>query len=265
MRAIRDLMNLSGRVALVTGGAGHIGLAICETLLELGAHVVILDADEALCQKRVTHLNTPDLTSWVSADLSDEAATRDAVQQVVARRGRLDILIHAAAFVGTTQYPGWAVPFEAQSVAAWDAALRVNLTAAFVLVQTAKPALEASGHGAVILLSSIYGMAGPDMRLYEGTSMAMPAAYAASKGGIIQFVRYFSTLLAPHIRVNALTPGGVWRNQPESFHTRYRERTPMQRMAVEEDVKGAIAYLASDLSAYVTGQNVVVDGGWTAW
>ncbi len=265
MRSIRDLMDLSGRVALVTGGAGYIGLAICETLLELGAHVVILDANEAACCKRVAQLNTPERTSWVVADLADETATREAVQKIVKQKQRLDILIHAAAFVGTTQYPGWAVPFETQSVAAWEAALRVNLTAAFVLVQTAQPALQASGHGSVILLSSIYGMAGPDMRLYEGTSMAMPAAYAASKGGVIQFVRFLSTTLAPEVRVNALTPGGVWRNQPESFHTRYRERTPLQRMAVEEDVKGAIGYLASDLSAYVTGQNIVVDGGWTAW
>ena len=95
--------------------------------------------------------------------------------------------------------------------------------------------------------------------------MANPAGYAASKGGLLQLTRYLATLLAPRVRVNAISPGGVWRDQPEAFHQRYLARTPLGRMATEEDLKGAIAYLASDLSAYVTGHNLVVDGGWTAW
>jgi len=95
--------------------------------------------------------------------------------------------------------------------------------------------------------------------------MGNPAAYAASKGGLLQYTRWLATVLAPTVRVNAITPGGVWRNQPDSFHKKYVERTPLKRMAREEDFKGAIAYLASDLSSYVTGQNIIVDGGWTAW
>ena len=95
--------------------------------------------------------------------------------------------------------------------------------------------------------------------------MKHPAAYGASKAGLIQLARYFATILAPRIRVNAITPGGVWRNQSEKFHARYKQRTPLGRMATEEDLKGAVAYLASDLSRYVTGQNLIVDGGWTAW
>ena len=103
------------------------------------------------------------------------------------------------------------------------------------------------------------------MRLYEGTVMGNPAAYGASKGGLLQLTRWLATVMAPAVRVNAITPGGVWRNQPEPFRTRYEERTPLRRMATEEDLKGAIAYLASDLSSYVTGHNLVVDGGWTTW
>ena len=122
-----------------------------------------------------------------------------------------------------------------------------------------------SGHGSVIFFSSIYGLVGPDMRLYEDTDMASPAGYPASKGGLLQLARYLATVLAPRIRVNTISPGGVWRNQPEAFHQRYVYRTPLGRMATEEDLKGAVAYLASDLSAYVTGQNLGVDGGWTAW
>ena len=117
----------------------------------------------------------------------------------------------------------------------------------------------------MINVGSIYGMVGPDMRLYEGTTMGNPAAYAASKGGLLQFTRWLATILAPEVRVNSITPGGVWRNQPEAFHERYKARTPLRRMAHEEDFKGAVAYLASDLSSYVTGHNLLVDGGWTVW
>jgi NAD(P)-dependent dehydrogenase (short-subunit alcohol dehydrogenase family) len=198
-------------------------------------------------------------------DLLDEQATRATVRQVIRTLGGLDILIHCAAYVGTSQVPGWAVPFEQQTVATWDNALRVNLTSAFVLAQEAKDALAATGRGSIILVSSTYGMVGPDMSLYAGTSMANPAGYGASKGGLLQLTRYLATVLAPDIRVNAISPGGVWRNQPSVFHERYQARTPLKRMAVEEDLKGAFAYLASDLSAYVTGHNLVVDGGWTIW
>jgi NAD(P)-dependent dehydrogenase (short-subunit alcohol dehydrogenase family) len=117
----------------------------------------------------------------------------------------------------------------------------------------------------VINIGSTYGMVGPDLRLYQDTDMGNPAGYAASKGGIIQITRWLATALAPDVRVNSISPGGVWRDQPENFHKEYISRTPMGRMAVEEDLKGAVAYLASDLSAYVTGHNLVVDGGWTAW
>ncbi len=113
--------------------------------------------------------------------------------------------------------------------------------------------------------ASIYGMVGPDFSLYAGTSMGNPAAYAASKGGLLQLTRYLATALAPRVRVNAITPGGIVRGQPPAFIERYVAKTPLGRMATEEDFKGAIAYLASDLSRYVTGQNLVVDGGWTAW
>jgi NAD(P)-dependent dehydrogenase (short-subunit alcohol dehydrogenase family) len=157
------------------------------------------------------------------------------------------------------------VPFERQLPESWRRALEVNLTAPFVLVQAAAEALAASGHGSVINISSIYGLTGPDWRLYEGTTMGNPAAYAASKGGLIQMTRWLATTMAPKVRVNAIAPGGVFRDTPEPFLTRYISRTPLARMATEEDFKGAVAYLASDLSAYVTGQCLAVDGGWTAW
>jgi NAD(P)-dependent dehydrogenase (short-subunit alcohol dehydrogenase family) len=260
-------MDLGGRVALVTGGGGHIGSVMAEALLELNARVIIHDVDEGACHSAVGRLRSMGFQQVEPrvADLSDESQTRELARSSTAVNGRLDILIHSAAFVGTTRFPGWAEPFDQQSLAAWDAALRVNLTAAFLLVQEALPALRASGHGSVIFLSSTYGMVGPDFGLYEGTAMQNPAAYGASKGGLVQLARHLATLLAPEVRVNALTAGGVERGQPELFQARYRARTPLGRMATEEDYKGAAAFLAGDLSAYVTGHNLVVDGGWTAW
>lgn len=263
MRTIAQLMDLSGRKALLAGGAGHIGLACAEALAELGASVAILDLDAEACRGRAVLLG-PDALP-LPCDLSDERATRAAVREAATKMGGLDILIHCAAYVGTTQVPGWAVPFDQQTVATWDSAMRVNLTAAFVMTQEAREALSASGHGSIILFSSTYGMVGPDLRMYEGTTMANPIGYGASKGGLLQLTRYLATALAPRIRVNAISPGGVWRGQPEVFRQRYEARTPLKRMAIEEDLKGAVAYLASDLSAYVTGHNLVVDGGWTAW
>ena len=266
-RTLAELMDLTGRRALVTGGAGHIGLAACETLIELGARVAVVDRDAEACRKRAALLSDRRGRGAVplACDLRDEAATRKMVRAAIAELGGLEILIHAAAYVGATQTEGWAVPFERQTVEAWDAALRVNLTSAFVMVQESRQALAASGHGSVILLSSIYGTTAPDFRLYAGTTMANPAAYGASKGGLLQLMRSLATTLAPRVRVNAIAPGGVRRDQPDAFQQRYAERTPLGRMAMEEDLKGAIAYLASDLSAYVTGQNLVVDGGWTIW
>lgn len=251
-----DGSDLSGRVAVVTGGAGHVGRVVGDTLASMGATVCAMDLEAARPGAQ---------QAFEAVDLRDESQVREAVHRVNRRFGGFDILVHAAAFVGTTQYAGWAVPFADQSVDAWDSALRVNVTSAFVLVQEAREALRRSGRGCVVLISSIYGMLGPDWSLYEGTMMANPTAYGVSKGGLLQLMRYLTTTMAPDVRVNAVSVGGVERGQPESFRARYEARTPLRRMATEGDVATAVAFLVSDLSAYVTGHNLVVDGGWTAW
>ena len=268
MKTIQILQDLSGRSALVTGGAGYIGLCICETLMELGANVSVVDLDEDACRKRVSYLNAlgrPGKAFSIPGDLSSPDETRTAVQNSAKIMGGMDILVHAAAFVGTTEVPGWAVPFEQQTLSAWDAAIRINLSSVLILAQAARDCLTSSGRGSIILISSIYGMVGPDYRLYANTSMEMPAGYAASKGGLLQLSRYLATVMAPAVRVNTISAGGIFRNQPEVFVNRYIERTPLKRMGTEEDLKGAVAFLAGDSSSYVTGSNLVLDGGWTAW
>lgn len=267
MKRISELISLKGRVALITGGAGHIGSAMAEALAELGASIVIVDISSksfsSVCEKITKDYNVDVLPLF--ADLAEEEQVRLIPQKVINKFNRLDILVNCAAFVGTSNLPGWAVPFEEQRSDTWKQALDVNLTAPFILTQACTPALKESGHGSVINIASIYGIQGPNMRLYEGAPMGNPAAYAVSKGGLLQLTRWLATVLAPDIRVNAITPGGVSRGQAEVFQKRYIERTPLKRMAIEEDFKGVVAYLASDLSAYVTGQNIIVDGGWTVW
>jgi NAD(P)-dependent dehydrogenase (short-subunit alcohol dehydrogenase family) len=267
MKSIQELMSLDNRVALVTGGGGHIGSAICAALAELGADIAVLDMDRESCNKAVEEIGRDYGVGALPlvVDLADELAVRAAPQVVLDNLGRLDILVNCAALVGTSQLEGWVAPFLEQNVDTWRLAQEINLTAPFVLIQACAEALADSGRGSIVNISSIYGMVGPKTGLYEGNSLGVPAAYASSKAGLGQLTRWLSTVLAPAVRVNTITVGGVWRNQPESFHQRYLDHTPLGRMAAEEDLKGAAAYLASDLSAYVTGHNLVVDGGWTAW
>ncbi|MBO4647343.1 MAG: SDR family oxidoreductase [Lentisphaeria bacterium] len=267
MKDFKSLMSLKGRVAVVTGGAGHLGRTMSNALAEVGADVVVVDIQDDTIEPVVEELKQ----KWgcravgFAVDLEDSNAAAALPDRVAAEMGRLDILVNNAAFVGTSGLTGWNEPFERQSVETWKRALTVNLTAIFALTQAAAPHLAASGHGAVVNVASIYGIVGPDFRLYDGLHMSNPAAYAASKGGVVQFTRWCSTVLAPSIRVNAITPGGIFRNQDPKFVERYEYRTPLKRMACEDDFIGAIVYLASDLSQYVTGQNIVIDGGFSVW
>ncbi|MGD9787013.1 MAG: SDR family oxidoreductase [Sulfuricellaceae bacterium] len=267
MKQLAELMSLQGRVALITGGAGYLGMAMAEALAELGCGLCLLDREETTLVRAADAIGK----EWgvsvqtLAVDLENEAARSEVPGKIQDRFGRLDILINNAGFVGDSQLQGWVVPFEEQRVDTWRRALEVNLSAVFHLCQILSPMLKAVGKGAIVNISSIYGVVGPDLRLYEGTKMGNPAAYAASKGGMVQLTRWLATVLAPHVRVNCISPGGVSRGQPPEFVERYVARTPLGRMGTEEDFKGAIAYLASDLSSWVTGENLMVDGGWTAW
>lgn len=267
MKSIKDLMNLNERVALITGGAGHIGSCIGEALAEMGANIAILDMDKKKCDAVTQKIKNKYSVNTLSlpVDLTDEKAIRTVPEKAIDKFGRLDILVNCAALVGTSELKGWAVPFKDQHPDTWRLALDINLTAPFILIQACTDALKTSGHGSIINLSSIYGVVGPNMGLYEDTKLGNPAAYAASKGGLNQFTKWLAINLAPEIRVNTISPGGIFRDHKDPFLKKFNKQTPLGRMATEEDLKGAAVYLASDLSAYVTGQNLIVDGGWTVW
>jgi len=266
MKTIQQLMDMNGRTVLITGAAGGLGRYMAETIAELGGSLILVDRTESdylRLKETLKHYKCG--VECIECDLESSEQRIELVQKINDKELSVDVLINNAAFGGTTDLQGWVTPFEDQTVDTWRRALEVNLTAAFDLSKMLLPKLKKGGNGSIINISSIYGESGPVHSMYEGTEMGNPAAYSASKGGLIQLTRWLATTVAPGVRVNTVSPGGVFRNQPDSFVERYESRTPLGRMAVEEDFKGIIAYLASDMSRYVTGQNINVDGGWAVW
>lgn len=261
------MISMAGRVAAITGGCGHIGMAMAHALAEQGCALLLIDRNQDKLEEAAAQLRARWSVDIATApiDLESEQQRQSLAGLLEQRFGRLDVLVNNAGFVGDTKLQGWVAPFEEQSIETWRRAMEVNVTAAFHLSQLLAPLLRASGHGAILNVGSIYGVVGPDMSLYEGTQMGNPAAYAVSKGGLVQLTRWLSAVMAPQVRVNCISPGGVARNQPEAFASKYIARTPLKRMGSEEDFMGAVVYFCSDLSAWVTGENLQVDGGWTVW
>ena len=260
----KALFSLQGQTILVTGAAGHLGQSLCRYLVLDGAKVIAVDIDAGGLQKlqQVAGGASSSLVV-VAADLGNERERVRLAEAVRTVSGHLDGAVFAAAFVGTSNLAGWAVDFQEQTLASWRAALELNLTAPFHLTQLLAGLLRSGTHPSIVNVGSIYGSNAPDWSFYEGLSMANPAGYAASKGGLIQLTRWLASVLAPDIRVNMVSPGGIARSQPAAFVDRYIRRTPMRRMATEQDVVSQIANLLSQGSAYMTGQVITVDGGFT--
>jgi NAD(P)-dependent dehydrogenase (short-subunit alcohol dehydrogenase family) len=267
MTTLRELSNLKGRKALITGAAGGLGQIFAETLAELGADLILVDLHGTNLEDLADKL----IKGWgisvknIYCDLENQNQRSVLIKQVTNSKGDLNILVNNAALVGASDLEGWSVPFEDQSIDTWRRATEINLTAVFDLCQGLLPLMKNAMGANIVNIASIYGSYGPDWSLYKDTEMGNPAAYAATKGGLIQFTRWLATTISPAVRVNAISPGGVLRKQPKSFQNRYESKVPMARMASEQDFKGALAYLSSDLSAYVTGHILEVNGGWGAW
>lgn len=272
-RRYGNLFDLSGRVAIVTGGLGILGRAFCQALAEFGAHVVIADLDEDGVQRyarEISELSGIHCEGW-QCDVADEASVEALVDGTVARFGRIDVL-HNNAASKSDDLPAFFAPAEDYSLEEWRKIMAVNLDGVFLVSRTVGRRMIEQGHGgSIIHTGSIYGHMGADRRIYEGSeylglAINTPPVYAASKAGVAGLARYLATLWAEHgIRVNTLVPGGVESGQNQAFISRYTQRVPLGRMGHAEDLVGALIYLASDASCYVTGQCLYVDGGLSAW
>lgn len=261
-------LTFDGAKVVITGAAGAIGRELAYGFAQLDAELVLVDrpgCDWVLLNSGLEPIRSRAVTC-VECNLEDQIARQAFIDDQNASDVPISALVNNAAFVGTSGLSGWGVPFEQQSVDTFRRALEVNLTAVFHLCQGFEGQLGAAPKGgSIVNIGSIYGALGPDWALYEGTSMANPAAYSASKGAVIQLTRWLATTMAPKVRVNAVSPGGILREQPETFVERYNQRTPLGRMATESDIVGAVLHLAGGWSRYTTGQHLMVDGGWSAW
>ncbi len=270
---IQDLFQIHGRVAVVTGGAGLLGAAFARTLAEAGARVVIADRDAPAAEGAAAALNSAGYTALaLNTDITQPDSVRQMVAATLDAFGGLDILVNSAAQVPKfdTHHQGEHLSsFEDYPLEAWNQALAVDLTGMFLCCQAAVQPMLAAGQGVIINLCSIYGLVAPDQRIYERPDRPpefKPVPYSVTKAGVLGLTRYLATYYAGRkIRANALTPGGVYQDHDDYFLQAYAARTVLGRMAKVDDLQGALLFLASDASAYMTGANVVVDGGWTAW
>lgn len=273
MTSFRDKLSLAGKVAVVTGGAGILGQKFCAGLAEFGAKVAVVDVDETsagtLAARLVSDYSVEAI--GVSCDIAERESVNAMLSKVVTALGGVDIL-HNNAATKSSDLAAFFAPFEEVSLENWREVMSVNLDGAFLVSQAVGRQMIAQGRGgSIINTSSIYGILGADKRIYEGShylgrEINTPAVYAASKAGLLGLTRYLSTYWAEHnIRVNAITPGGVFSGQNDEFRTRYSARIPMGRMAESDEMVSALLFLASDASSYITGQNIVVDGGLSAW
>lgn len=243
-----------GEVVLVTGSSGPLGSVLCAELISLGYRVVGFDLEDP---------KHSSLTSFMRVDLADSKKVRQAIANVLEELP-INHVVNNAAVTPERAGRGFTSAFEDQTDDSFRAAVEVNLLAPFAIVSEVVRRNKADLKS-VVNIGSTYGMVGPNLSIYEGTSMGNSVAYAATKGGLLQLSRYLATVLAPDIRVNSVSPGGIYRDHPESFVANYSRLAPMGRMNSESETVNAIVFLLSDKSSYITGQNLAVDGGWTAW
>ena len=275
---VKALFDLSGQVAVITGGAGYLGLRHGAAIVEAGGHVVLVDLSEENVVRAAKDLTKKigGEAIGVRADVTVKADVEAMVNTVTERYGRIDILINNAALTikgGSAQAPGYFAAFEEYPLDLWEKALQVNLTGTFLCSQAVGRVMVARRSGVMLNIASDVGNISPDHRIYEGMvnphtqkPFNTPIAYATSKAGLINFTRYLATYWAEKgIRVNCLSPGGVYNDHDPQFIRNLCSRIPLGRMAEPDEYKGTILFLVSKASSYMTGANIIVDGGRTAW
>ena len=255
---VSNLFRLDGQVAVVTGGAGLYGRPIVRALAEAGATVIVASRDEERCRAYAAELQRDGLDVHGAAfDQEDRASIGTLAADILARFERVDILVNNAVRRSPTHYTE--APAEE-----WDEILRVNIAGIHWCTAAFSESMHRCKRGSIVNIGSIYGVVAPDFRIYEGESFASPPDYAFVKGGLVAYTRYCASLFAPdNVRVNCISPGGYYSGQAESFCAKYQARVPLGRMAEDADIAGPVVFLASEASRYITGANLLVDGGLT--
>ena len=274
---IQEKFDLKGKTAVITGGSGLLGAEFCRTMAEAGANVVVADIAEAAAKETAQALvDAGYAATGLALDVTKQDSVNALVDATLKEFGSLDILVNSAAldpkFDAAASSKGIAPgAFENYPLEDFKAAVDVNLTGMFLITQACVKQMVAQGKkGSIINICSTYGLNGPDQRLYlndDGSRVAFkPVYYTTTKAGVVGFTKYLAAYYAgTEIRVNALTPGGVFNDHNDTFNRKYSEKTIMGRMAHKDEMNGALLFLASEASSYMTGNNVIVDGGWTAW
>ena len=241
---------LNGKVIIVTGGNGLIGKSLVENV----------NSENGICINADLH-NTNDDLSNVNCDVTNEKSIENTINLVLQKYGKIDGLVNNA----YPRTPDWGEKFENIKSSSWKSNIDMQLNSIFLFSQKVLPQMVNRKLGSIINIGSIYGVVGPDFNVYDNTELTMPAAYSAIKGGIINFTRYLASYYGKdNIRVNCVSPGGIFNNQVTEFVKNYEYKVPMKRMGNPEDISPAVSFLLSDESSYITGQNLIIDGGWTA-
>jgi len=265
-----NLFSLEGKTAIDTGACGLLGVKHCEAMAEAGANVVVADVNEEMAIALTNKLGKGHI--GIATDVTKEASLQELRDKVIAKYGRIDVLVNNAAINDMFENPQLALEkskFENYPLGMWQKSMDVNVTGVFLCSQVLGSVMANTGGGSIINIASTYGVTAPDQNLYKdenGVQMFYKsAAYPTTKAAVLGFTRFLAAYWGNKgVRVNALSPGGVLNNQDETFIKNYSSRTVLGRMANSSDYKGALIFLASEASCYMTGSNLIVDGGWTA-
>ena len=260
----RKKFELTDKVVVITGACGLVGRAFCEAAAQFGAHVVAADIEAADAPAFARQLEERHGRSMlgVSVNVASKAEVSALRDRVLSAYGRMDGLVNAHQNKSHLVFE----PFERVSEENWDTVVEVNLKGSFLMCQVLGSWMAENGGGSIINIPSTYSVVAPNQNLYKGTSLGCPAAYSASKGGIDALSRYLASYWASKkVRVNMITPHGVWNNHEAQFEENFARFSPMERLSYNHEVASAMVYLLSDASSYVTGDNMLVEGGWTVW
>lgn len=260
----RKKFDLNGQVVMITGACGLVGRAFAEACAQFGAHVVLCDIEAANAPEKAAALQQKHERKMlgISVDVANKASVKAALDATLKEFGKVTGLVNGH----QNKTNNFFQKFEEYDETNWDAVVETNLKGTFITCQVIGSWMAEQGNGSIINIPSTYSVVAPNQNLYKGTSLGCPAAYSASKGGVSALSQYLATYWAHrNVRVNQITPHGVWNNHEKQFEDNFANFTPMRRLSYNHEVAGALIYLLSDASSYVTGHNMLVEGGWTAW